>query len=62
MQPARLAWSGYLTRPDVQSVVLLAVQFQLFKAVLHPLPIGDSILLGERSNLRVFLCIALEHA
>ncbi|MCY1377214.1 hypothetical protein D9M69_647720 [compost metagenome] len=62
MQPPRFARPRHLTRPDVQAVVLLAVQLQLVKAFLHPLPIGDLILLGERSSLWVFLCIALEDA
>ncbi|MCY1534477.1 hypothetical protein D9M68_698510 [compost metagenome] len=62
MQPPRLARPRHLTRPDVQTVVLLAVQLQLFKAFLYPLPIGNLILHGEGGRLRVFSCVALEHA
>ncbi|MNT30565.1 hypothetical protein D3C72_1663680 [compost metagenome] len=61
MKSPRLPRPRHCAGPDVQAVLLLAVQLQLLEPFLHPLPIAHLILLGKESGLGMFLGIALEH-
>ena len=61
MESPRLPWPRHRARPNVQTVLLLAVELQLLEALLHPLPVGHLVLLGKDGGLGMFLNVALEY-
>ncbi len=61
MQSPRFPWPRDRARPDVQTVLLLAVELQLLEPFLHPLPVGHMVLLGKDGGLGMFLSVALEY-
>ncbi|OMT84869.1 hypothetical protein AQ946_05670 [Burkholderia pseudomallei] len=48
--------------PDVQTIVLLAVDTEPFKMFLYPCPFGLLFLLGESGDFGMFLSKALENS
>lgn len=61
MQSTIFARPGDFACPDVQTIVLLAVDTEPFKVLLYPCPFGLLFLLGETGDFGMFLSIALEN-
>jgi len=62
VQTAGFSGAGDVARPDIQAVLLFAVDAQLLEPFLQPLPVLLAGLFGEDGGLRVFLGVALEDA
>lgn len=61
VQSAALTGPGDFAGPDVQTVVLLAVDAEPFKVLLYPCPFGLLFLFREASHLWMFLRITLKN-
>ncbi|KST74621.1 hypothetical protein WS76_10935 [Burkholderia humptydooensis] len=60
VQSSALTRPCYLAGPDVESVVLLAMQTKTLKALLHPRPFGLLFLFGKPGDVWMLLGVALK--